>query len=1313
MPKVGSKKEVTTPEHEQSHLIRLGVDSQNPDKSEHPDDIVGMDKPGSKDKEVEKKAPTAPVASFRDLFHFVQGGEYFLLIFGIIFSIAQGIAMPAMTLILGNLTNSFTPNNTSAQVVDAISVQFLQMIYLGIGVFVCCFISSELWSILAARQTKKIKLLYFKKLIEQNSAWYDNTKIDQLSANFIDQVSSFTEVFSEKMMLLFMYYATALGGLAIGFIRGWLLTIFVLLLTPILFFGLYFFIRTIKKSEEIQRKGYGKAGAVSDQCFTYIKTIKSLNGEEHEINEYTKSTQEAKEITIKFGYRAGALWGLFFFSLLLIYGLAYLIGSRLIADDWINDNTGEVYNVGDVLTIFFSVVMGIFSFGSIGPIMKNLEAAKVAIGLILEIMRKSDEEKCGNYKPAEFKGEIVFDNVSFAYPSNPLVRVLKNVSFKIEAGQKVAFVGPSGSGKSTVVQLLERFYDPTEGRILIDGVDIKDYDIKYLRSKIGLVSQQPILFAETIRYNILLGHNSPDKVTDEDIWRALDEAVASDFVRKFNHQLEEYVGTQGGQLSGGQKQRIAIARALVRSPSMFLFDEATSALDRKNEMEIQKTLDKLASKTTSLTVAHRLTTIINSDRLFVLKNGVLVQSGTHEELYADKHNLYFDLVEHQMNIPEHEQESHHDNDLSKDHNDHSENTGLEYQHLKDKPSMLDLNRQKSTEDPKMRLSQSFEVTAEKQPEKPKNNLTLSNFLGTEKKLIFFGVLVAGCQGAVMPVFGYLFAIVIERLGTLEYFKAAQATQTQVPFTEADVLHDIDMIVIGFVIVAVASFIFSALQFALFNHVGESFTYTIRNRYFRRMLYKDMEYFDQEENQPGSLSSRLALDCKSINTLISTYIGAIFQSMSSLIVGIVIAFVFSWRITLVMIALTPLLVFAGIIRARIMQAGGSKGTLEGSDLLPETLNNMKVVRSLNAEVQIYSRFENYSEIQKSKTIKMSWIISLLFAFSQFAQFLVYGILFRVGAQFNLDYNLTMRDFFISMFCVMFGAMGTGMASQFISNASEAKIAAEKILNELNSVSSIEKDPLHPENSTSTSQGLKPEIIGKIEFRNVDFTYKGRKNKVLNGLSLSIPPNQTSAFVGASGCGKSTIMQMLLRFYDPQAGKIMIDGVDIRNYDLQYLRSIFGIVRQEPTLFNGTIEYNIKYNTPSVSDEEMIEACRAANALDFINGTPEGFKRDVGNRGEKMSGGQKQRLAIARILVRQPKILLFDEATSALDSQSEALVQKALEDISKTRASISIAHRISTIKDSDTIFVLELGKVIEKGVYNELMALKGRFSELAQN
>jgi ATP-binding cassette subfamily B (MDR/TAP) protein 1 len=1021
--------------------------------------------------EYSAKAEKMLQARFIDLFHFVEGGEKVVLWLAIIISVAQGTALPLMTLIVGDLTNSFTPDKTAQQTEELVATQLLNMVYIGIAVLVAAFVASIMWNFLSARQAKKIKLIYFKKLLDQNSAWYDKTKIDQLSANFIDQVSSFTAVFSAKMHLIFMNYSTAISGIVIGFVKGWLLTLFVLLLIPIAFFGMFFFIKAIQKSEEIQRTSYAQAGSTSDECFTFIKTVKSLNGEEHEIKRYAGHCEDSKQTSIKFGYKAGLLWGIFFFSGIFMYGMGYLIGSRMISDDWINNNYGRVYNVGDVLTIFPAVMTGIFSLGNLGPLQKAMEAAKVAIAMILKIIKDDQGEKYGTYKPETISGNFVFENVSFAYPSNPSVVVLKNVNFTIKPGQKVAFVGPSGSGKSTIVQLIERFYDPTEGRILLDGVDLKEYDIDYLRQKIGLVSQQPILFADSIRYNILLGMNDQDKVTEEQIWKALDEAVASEFVRKFNNQLNEFVGSQGGQLSGGQKQRIAIARALIRTPKFFLFDEATSALDRKNEMEIQKTLDKIAQSTTSLTIAHRLSTIINSDNIFVLHNGVLEQHGTHNDLMKDQSGTYFKLVEHQITGENIEDEPEEDNEAvdaedqelarvfaaNKDHSGFiNQSQSMDFAQNLGKASSQKFESKNSKQislGPKQSSYNDSQSQIEVQTEAPpKKKLKLSNFMGKEKSLIGVGVIVAACQGAITPVIGYILGSIIELLGKLEMFKFPDLL-SNITYTKSDVLHEIDLLIIAFVVVAVGSFIFSSLQFAVFNQIGEMFTYTIRIKYFRRLMYKDLTYFDKEENQPGAISSRLALDCKTINILIGTYIGSIFQSLSSLIVGLVIAFIYSWRIALVMMAMTPLLFICGIVDTQMINAEKKAENIQGSGLLPEALNNMKVVRSLTAQHQIFSRFERFAESQRVTSLKKSWIMGFLFGFSQFSQVLIYAVIFRVGSKFQIDYGLNTNEFFIALFA----GYGAGMANQFFGGIGEAKGAADKILTEINSDSKIEVDP----------------------------------------------------------------------------------------------------------------------------------------------------------------------------------------------------------------------------------------------------------------
>lgn len=337
---------------------------------------------------------------------------------------------------------------------------------------------------------------------------------------------------------------------------------------------------------------------------------------------------------------------------------------------------------------------------------------------------------------------------------------------------------------------------------------------------------------------------------------------------------------------------------------------------------------------------------------------------------------------------------------------------------------------------------------------------------------------------------------------------------------------------------------------------------------------------------------------------------------------------------------------------------------------------------------------------------------MFGLSQFCMFMIYAAIFRISVVFIQQGTLTPENMFRSMFSMLFGVFGIGQASQYLSDIEQVRTAAAVILGDMNEGSAIEVDPTDPLVNINPNRGLKTPIEGKIEFKNVLFRYEGRKHAVLNRLKLKVNKGLNCAFVGSSGCGKSTLMQLLMRFYDPNSGQILIDDVDIREYDLAHLRRSFGIVRQEPSLFNGTIDYNIRYNNNGLSEEEVKDAADLANATEFVYSTPEGFQRNVGNRGEKLSGGQKQRIAIARVVAQKPKIYLFDEATSALDSHSEDVVQKAIEKISTMTTSLTIAHRISTIKNSDIIFVIELGRVIEKGGYEKLMAKEGKFAELAR-
>jgi len=526
--------------------------------------------------------------------------------------------------------------------------------------------------------------------------------------------------------------------------------------------------------------------------------------------------------------------------------------------------------------------------------------------------------------------------------------------------------------------------------------------------------------------------------------------------------------------------------------------------------------------------------------------------------------------------------------------------------------------------------------------------------------------------------------------------------------------------IYYIIIAIASFVFGTLQLTILNIVGENLSKKIRIAVFRKFLYNEIGWYDLPENAPGVLISRLSTESGLVNSLASTVLGVFVQALSSFITGTVIAFIASWQLTFVALGLSPLMIISGVVQAKF-NAGFSAETdevyRESVNFVSEAVNNMRTVASFAKEDKLLDNFSKKLQGPLKLATRKGNLSGLAFGFSQFGMFFVYAVVFFIGAVFTIKIDLGYKDLFLSIFGVLFAAFGAGNAMQYAPDAGSARTAAVNIFEILDREPLIKID--------APNQNVRKEIKGEIEFRNVWFKYPTRPKHILRGVSFKINPSSKVAFVGPSGCGKSTIMSLLLRFYDVEKGEIFIDGVEIRNYDLRHLRLHFGVVSQEPTLFNGTIDYNIRYSKENATAEEVRQAAAEANALSFIErnefddninqnggqkGGESGFQRKVGPKGSQISGGQKQRIAIARAIMNKPPVLLLDEATSALDAQSEKVVQGSLDKIMHGKTAIVIAHRISTIRDADEILVFNEGQVAEKGTYEELIKAQGMFYKL---
>ncbi|XP_010634777.1 phosphatidylcholine translocator ABCB4 isoform X2 [Fukomys damarensis] len=599
------------------------------------------------DKEKVKKVNMiGPLALFR----YSDWQDQALMCLGTVMAVAHGSGLPLMMIVFGDMADKFinTDGNFSFPVNFSLSQlnpgrileeEMTRYAYyysgLGAGVLVAAYIQVSFWTLAAGRQIKKIRQKFFHAILRQEIGWFDINDITELNTRLTDDISKISEGIGDKVGMFFQAVATFFAGFIVGFIRGWKLTLVVMAISPVLGLSTAVWAKILSSFSDKELAAYAKAGAVAEEALGAIRTVIAFGGQNKMLKRYQKHLENAKKIGIKKAISASISMGIAFLLIYASYALAFWYGSTLVLS--------KEYTIGNAMTVFFSILIGAFSIGQAAPCIDAFANARGAAYMIFGIIDsnpKIDSFSKKGHKLDSIKGNLEFSNVHFSYPSRANVKILKGLSLRVQSGQTLALVGRSGCGKSTAVQLVQRFYDPTQGTISIDGQDIRSLNVSYLREIIGVVSQEPVLFSTTIAENIRYGHGN---VTMDEIERAVKEANAYEFIMRLPQKFDTLVGERGAQLSGGQKQRIAIARALVRNPKILLLDEATSALDSESEAEVQTALDKARKGRTTIVIAHRLSAVRNADVIAAFEDGVIVEQGSHSELMR-KEGVYFKLV---------------------------------------------------------------------------------------------------------------------------------------------------------------------------------------------------------------------------------------------------------------------------------------------------------------------------------------------------------------------------------------------------------------------------------------------------------------------------------------------------------------------------------------------------------------------------------------------------------------------------------------------------------------------------------------------
>ncbi|KAJ0070440.1 hypothetical protein NL108_010680, partial [Boleophthalmus pectinirostris] len=1192
--------------------------------------------------------------------------------------------------------------------------------YVGIGaaVLVLSYIQILFWVSAAARQIQKIRKTYFRKVMRMEIGWFDCNSVGELNTRISDDINKINNAIADQVSIFIERISTFIFGFMVGFIGGWKLTLVVIAVSPLIGLGAALMAMAISRLTGWELLAYAKAGAVADEVLSAIRTVAAFGGEQKETDRYDRNLEEAQTWGVKKGTIIGIFQGYLWFIIFMCYALAFWYGSKLVLD------TKEM-SPGTLIQVFFGVLSGAISLGQASPCLEAFASGRAAAKIIFDTIDREPLIDClseEGHKLDRVKGDIEFQDITFYYPSRPDVKILNKLNMEVKAGETTAFVGPSGMGKSTTIQLIQRFYDPHEGKVTLDGHDIRGLNIQWLRSLIGVVEQEPVLFGTTIAENIRYGRQD---VSMDDIIHAAKEANAYNFIMGLPQKFETLVGEGGGQMSGGQKQRIAIARALIRNPKILLLDMATSALDNESEAVVQEALDKVRQGRTTISIAHRLSTIRNADVIIGFDHGQAVERGTHSEL-IEKKGVYFTLVTLQ------------NQSTTSKSNGKSEMGSSYLKKFRPLNNCSFYNCTIEISDNKVTLKQtkqmnlvkltklcspfvdSFTVSPECPPSdtQKKESAPVTRILKynqPEWPYMVLGSVGAAVNGSINPIYAVLFSQI---LGTFAIPDPVEQTR------------QINGVCVLFCIVAVVSVFSNFLQGYAFAKSGELLTRRLRRLGFQAMLRQDVGWFDDPMNSPGALTTRLATDASMVQGATGSQIGMIVNSLTSICVSFIIAFYFSWKLTLVIMCFLPLLGLSGLFQSKMLTgfANEDKKALEAAgQVSSEALSNIRTIAGLAKENKFVEAYEHLLEAPFKAAIKKAHVYGICFGFAQCVIFMAYAASYWFGGYLVSTEGLSYTYVFRVIATVVVSGTALGRASSFTPDYAKAKIAAAQLFKLLDRV---------PKISNSPTDGQKwDDFRGQIEFQGCKFTYPTRPDtQVLNGLSVSVRPGQTLAFVGSSGCGKSTSVQLLERFYDPDQGQVLVDGRPSQSINVPFLRSQMGIVSQEPVLFDCSILENIQYgdNSRTISLEQVIEASKKAFLHDFVMALPQKYDTQVGAQGSQLSRGQKQRIAIARAIVRNPKILLLDEATSALDTESEQVlkcplelkdlwkifilcscfqtVQKALDEARKGRTCIVIAHRLSTIQNADIIAVMSQGAIIEQGTHNGLMAKRGAYYKL---
>ncbi|PWY66959.1 ABC a-pheromone efflux pump AtrD [Aspergillus eucalypticola CBS 122712] len=1296
------------------------------------------------------------------LFSFTTTKHLPVLIGGFTFTAISSLSVPIFSVLLGEIFNTFTlfggGKVAKQDLTPKISKYAVHLVGLGAINWVCNSVYFILFVIYGEFQVANARTMLFERLLQKSQEWFetqpDGTRV--FLSSLQGQIEDLQKATSQPLGLALQYSFRAIFSLALAFFTSWNLTLVTLAGIPFLSAALSFLSNKTNSCMEAQKTELGHLSLIVDNATSSIDSVKSFNGQDTEIQNFVSSVDNA---AIHYLRRARLTSLQISILRLMTFGMfvqGFWYGSSLAT-------SGEI-SAGEVLRTFWACLAAAQSMEFLMPQIVILAKGKdAALSLIHTLSSESENTVRGEGRSSVYpkfcEGDIEVSNVSFAYPAQPNRPVLKSTSFFFPAGETTFVIGRSGSGKSTLGQLLTRFYLPLSGEILIDGAPIQSLSIDWIRNNITLLEQRSVLFNESIFMNIAFGSRNYEGLSKVDVRECIDLARLQSTIDDLPKGIDTCVGHGGDFLSGGQKQRVAIARARLRDTPILIMDEPTSALDATNRVEITKAIREWRRGKTTIIITHDMSQIMDHDFAYIMDQGSVIQAGYRYELeesntcfatsgklhreesehgvahsspdrYSsvssrastestrgpspDSFARHSELVQHSYAIHGYKRsiQSIRQSADSRGVRSRRESIGMQmfelntvhadntnFQSNRFRQSILpvndvvnEINRARSKHRSKRPSKNAARLAPQETMSLGRIMLTiLPNLTRGQKLLLLLGCFSTLGHSMATPLFSYCLSKLLETF----YNKQAKASTWS-------------LIVLG---IAVGDGVISFLMHYLLELCGQAWVDRLRKRGLHHILDQPRKWFEEAGNEPSQLTSSLNHSAEEMRNLVGHFGGYVLVATSVTVVAIIWCMAVCWKLTLVAVACGPVIyaITRGLEKTTGMwerRCTGVKTT--ASEIFIETFSQIRTVRTLTLEPYFHKKHMKAAALCMVLGVKKAVYTGFLFGLVESMIIFVSSLIFYYGAVLVSSLEFTVTSL-MTVFSVLLFSIGyASTVLSWIPQISVSHIMANQVLR----LAHLPRGASHEHQGT-----LKITTAAPVKITNLNFRYPSRPDAhVLRDVSITIPRNQSTAIVGRSGSGKSTIASLLLNLYEvpttTTTSRISLNGIDLQRIHTPTLRTLITIVSQRPSIFPGTVADNISYglepDSPLRTMFHIRAAAESAGIDEFITSLPKGYFTLIGDGGAGMSGGQAQRLVIARALVRQPQLLILDEATSSLDPNNAKIIRRTVQRLVATRLGLTvliITHARDMMEIADNVIVIDKGRVVEAGKYEVLARRQG--------